>query len=108
MILGHSSADFFEPGNYKFIFVQLDRLSSGDLFYLDYQGKRYTYRVRETKIIAPTQVDQLTIGDAKPYATLITCDPSGTAHNRLIVIGDQIAPDPSSADSRPSPQDPAC
>jgi sortase (surface protein transpeptidase) len=28
-------------------------------------------------------------------ATLITCDPPGTSINRLIVVGDQISPDPS-------------
>jgi sortase A len=97
VFLGHSSSDFFKPGDYKFIFVQLNRLAAGDLFYLDYEGKRYTYSVRETKIIAPNEVSSLAIGDDKPYATLITCDPPGTARNRLVVIADQIAPDPSEA-----------
>jgi sortase A len=97
VFLGHSSSDFFKPGNYKFIFVQLNRLSVGDLFYLDYEGKRYTYRVRESKIINPNEVGTLAIGTDKPYATLITCDPPGTARQRLVVIGDQISPDPSGA-----------
>jgi sortase A len=94
VILGHSSADWFEPGNYKFIFVQLNRLATGDLFYLDYQGVRYTYRVSRTEIINPDQVSALAIGDAKPYATLITCDPPGTAYKRLVVFAEQISPDP--------------
>ena len=97
VFLGHSSSDFFKPGNYKFIFVQLNRLSVGDLFYLDYQGTRYTYRVRETKIINPNEVGTLAIGTDKPYATLITCDPPGTARQRLVIIGEQISPDPSLA-----------
>lgn len=95
VILGHSSADFFEPGSYKFIFVQLSRLTTGDLFYLDYEGTRYTYRVNKTEIISPTDIGKLAIGDDKPYATLITCDPPGTAKNRLVVYGEQISPDPS-------------
>ncbi|MCL2451873.1 sortase [Candidatus Saccharibacteria bacterium] len=95
VFLGHSSSDFFRPGNFKFIFVQLNRLGVGDLFYLDYEGKRYTYRVSETKIINPNEIGTLAIGDDKPYATLITCDPPGTARQRLIVIGEQISPDPS-------------
>ncbi len=95
VILGHSSADFFEPGDYKFIFVQLNRLTTGDLFYLDYEGTRYTYRVNKTEIISPTDIGKLAIGDDKPYATLITCDPPGTAKNRLVVYGEQISPDPS-------------
>ena len=102
VFLGHSSSDFFKPGDYKFIFVQLNRLSVGDLFYLDFEGKRYTYRVRETKIINPNEVGTLAIGTDKPYATLITCDPPGTAQRRLVVIGDQISPDPSTATSTQS------
>ena len=27
-------------------------------------------------------------------ATLITCDPPGTSLNRLVVVGEQISPDP--------------
>jgi sortase A len=99
VFLGHSSSDFFKPGNYKFIFVQLNRLKVGDLFYLDFESKRYTYRVSETRIINPNEVGTLAIGSDKPYATLITCDPPGTAHRRLIVIGEQISPDPSTATS---------
>lgn len=96
VILGHSSADWFEPGNYKFIFVQLNRLGAGDLFYLDYQGTRYTYRITKTQIISPDQLGALNLGTDKPYATLITCDPVGTAINRLLVIGEQISPSVSS------------
>lgn len=97
VILGHSSADVFAPGNYKFIFVQLNRLTAGDLFYLDYGTTRYTYRVTETKVIRPTEVSELAIGTDKPYATLVTCDPPGTIANRLLVIGEQASPDPDSA-----------
>lgn len=97
VVLGHSSADWFEPGNYKFIFVQLNRLAAGDLFYLDYQSVRYTYRVTKTEIINPDQVGTLAIGDDKPYATLITCDPPGTSYRRLVVFAEQISPDPNAA-----------
>lgn len=97
VVLGHSSADFFEPGNYKFIFVQLNRLAEGDLFYLDFNGKRYTYKVFKSEIISPNEVGKLAIGDDKPYATLVTCDPPGTANYRLVVYGEQISPDPSGA-----------
>jgi len=94
VILGHSSADWFEPGNFKFIFVQLNRLSAGDLFYIDYNSVRYTYRVTRSEVIAPNQISALAIGDERPFATLITCDPPGTALRRLVVFADQISPDP--------------
>ncbi len=97
VILGHSSSDVFNDGQYKFIFVQLDKLNNGDLFYLNYQGKRYTYQVTAKEVIAPEQVGKLAIGNDKPYATLITCDPPGTALRRLVVYGTQINPDPNKA-----------
>lgn len=97
VILGHSSADAFAPGNYKFIFVQLNRLSSGDLFYLDYGQKRYTYRVTKLKVIEPNDLAALSLGTDKPRATLVTCDPPGTVARRLLVIADQVSPNPNSA-----------
>lgn len=97
VILGHSSADAFAPGDYKFIFVQLNRLGSGDLFYLDYASKRYTYRVTEIKVIEPNNLAALNLGTDKPYATLVTCDPPGTVARRLLVIADQVSPNPTTA-----------
>ncbi len=97
VILGHSANDVFDDGAYKFIFLHLDRLQPGDTFYLNYEGTRYTYAVTEKKIIDPTQVSELIINNGKPMATLITCTPPGTALKRLLVIGEQIAPDPATA-----------
>jgi len=97
VILGHSSNDVFDDGAYKFVFVQLDKLDKGDTFYLNYNGTRYTYSVTEKKIIEPTEVGQLVIGGNKPFATLVTCTPPGTALKRLVVIAEQISPDPASA-----------
>lgn len=97
VILGHSSADVFAPGNYKFIFVQLNRLAVGDLFYLDYGKTRYTYKITETKVINPDQISALNLGTDKPYATLVTCDPPGTIARRLLVIAEQVSPNPNQA-----------
>jgi sortase A len=97
VILGHSSMDVFDNGSYKFIFVQLDKLQTGDTFYLNYKGTRYTYSVTSKKIIDPNQVSQLVLDTSKPMATLVTCVPPGTALKRLVVFGQQISPDPSSA-----------
>ncbi len=99
VILGHSSNDIFNQGEYKFVFVLLDQLEVGDVFYLNYNGTRYVYKVTETKIIEPTDIASLQIGTSKPMATLITCTPAGTALRRLLVFGEQISPDPVSATS---------
>ncbi len=94
VVFGHSSNNIFNKGKYKFAFVLLSRLETGDTFYLTKDGKRYAYRIYEKKIVKPSEVGVL--GDAsKPdSASLITCDPPGTSLNRLVVTGEQIAPDP--------------
>lgn len=97
VILGHSSGDIFAPGNYKLIFSILNRIAVGDMFYLDYGAKRYSYKVTEIKTIAPTDVGALNLGTDKPYATLVTCDPPGRSWRRLLVIGEQVSPDPNAS-----------
>jgi sortase A len=94
VIVGHSSNNIFNPGKYKFAFVLLSRLDDGDTFYLDYGGVRYTYEVYQKEIVSPNDVGVL--GDTNKPATfsLITCDPPGTSINRLVVVGQQINPNP--------------
>lgn len=94
---GHSSNDLFDPGDYKFIFAQLDKLAAGDTIYINYNSVRYTYTVTKTEIVMPTDVNKLTYQTTKPVLTLITCTPLGTAQKRLLVTAEQIAPDPSKA-----------
>lgn len=94
VIFGHSSNNILNQGKYKFAFVLLSRLEEGDTFYLNKDGTRYAYKVYSKKIVKPDQVSVL--GDVgKPAtASLITCDPPGTSLNRLVVIGEQVSPDP--------------
>lgn len=97
VISGHSSNDVIDPGGYKFIFARLDKLKKGDTIYLNYKGTRYTYSVTGTKVVKPTELKALQVGDDKPVLTLITCTPLGTSLNRLLVFADQISPDPAGA-----------
>lgn len=95
VIVGHSSNNIFNKGKYKFAFVLLSKLDKGDTFYLQKDGKRYTYQVYDREIVKPQDVNVLGVGDKLATATLITCDPPGTSINRLVVSGQQISPDPS-------------
>lgn len=104
VILGHSSNDIFDPGDYKFAFVLIDRLQAGDVIYMHYGGKRYIYRVTEKKVITPTEFNALQVNNGKPMLTLVTCTPPGTALKRLLVFAEQISPDPSAATQAPQQQ----
>jgi LPXTG-site transpeptidase (sortase) family protein len=93
VIVGHSSNDWWEPGNYKFVFVLLDKLVPGDQFSINYQSKKYAYRVSEVKVVEPTDLSVLAPTPG-PTATLITCTPPGTSWKRLVVKANQISPEP--------------
>lgn len=102
-IAGHSSNDFFGAGNYKFLFAPLaqGRMTTGDAIYVNYNSHRYTYSVTRTEIVEPNEASKLIIGTDKPYLTLISCTPLGTAQKRILVFAEQISPDPSTATAAP-------
>jgi len=92
---GHSSNNIFNKGNYKFAFVLLHKLEKGDTFYLTQNSKLYAYKVFDKKIVSPSEVSVLdSIPGKTATATLITCDPPGTTLRRLVIVGEQISPDP--------------
>ncbi len=93
VIVGHSSNNILNKGKYKFAFVLLNKLEKGDTFSLTKNGKRYTYKVYEKKIVKPTDMSVLANQDKPATVTLITCDPPGTSINRLIIVGEQISPE---------------
>lgn len=94
-IFGHSSNNIFNPGKYKFAFVLLSKLESGDMFYLTYNKQVYAYKVYEKRIVSPEEVSILNSVEGKSAtAALITCDPPGTTINRLVVWGEQVSPNP--------------
>lgn len=105
VLAGHSSNDLFDPGDYKFIFAQLDKLIAGDTFYLNYEGKRYVYSVTKKEVVRPTDVHKLVYDTDQPVVTLITCVPIGTARDRLLVTAEQISPDPAQAAPAPDAPD---
>ncbi len=95
VFFGHSSSNILNRGRYKYAFVLLSYLNINDTFYMQKGGVRYVYKVFDKKIIQPTDVGILNpIAGHSSTATLITCDPPGTNVNRMVIIGDQISPDP--------------
>jgi sortase A len=92
---GHSSGNIFNNGKYKFAFTLLHDLSTGDLFYINYGGKTYAYRIFDRQIVPPTAVGVINDTRGKQAtAELITCDPPGISTNRLVIWGEQISPSP--------------
>ena len=94
---GHSSSNIFNRGKFKFAFLFLHELVINDTFYLTNDGKIYAYKVISRTIVEPNEVSVLgPVSGQVATATLITCNPPGTSLHRLIVVGQQINPEPSS------------
>ncbi|MDD2486956.1 MAG: sortase [Candidatus Gracilibacteria bacterium] len=87
-IFGHSSNYPWIKGNYNDIFVLLDDLSFGDEIIVFYNQKKFTYIIKEKKIIKPGDVKVLNREEGKKELSLMTCWPIGTAINRLIVFAE--------------------
>lgn len=102
VLAGHSSNDLFDQGDYKFIFAQLEKLAVGDTIYVNYQSVRYTYTVTKISVVKPDDVASLVYPTTVPVLTLLTCTPLGTATNRLLVIAQQVSPDPSASKAAPA------
>ena len=96
VIVGHSSSNILNSGKYKFAFLLLKSLDKGDTFIVHKDSKRYVYKVYKKFVTSPKDTSVLKKADKPATMTLITCDPPGLSTNRLIVIGEQIFPNPSS------------
>ncbi|MBR0133898.1 class E sortase [Candidatus Saccharibacteria bacterium] len=96
VISGHSAGNVYQNTNYKFIFSGLPRMADGDLIYMDYEGKRYVYKMIGHTIVYPNEVSVLSKiakeHPDKPLITLLTCYPLGTSRQRYIIYGEQISP----------------
>jgi LPXTG-site transpeptidase (sortase) family protein len=93
-ITGHSSNYVWSKGQYNSVFALLDKLVVGDMVYIKFNNVTYEYKVFDKKTVSPTDVSVLKqTNDSR--LTLVTCWPVGTSLKRLVVLADQIYPDPS-------------
>lgn len=68
-------------------FYHLDKLKEGNRILIDWQGKHYTYRVRDSFVVSPQMVEILKQTE-KPILTLFTCHPVFTTKSRLVVTAE--------------------
>ena len=57
------------------LFTDLDRLETGDVFYLKTLGEILEYQIDQIVTVLPSEVDGLSIEPGKDYVTLVTCTP---------------------------------
>ena len=89
VITGHSSYFPWDPGRFKDVFALLHEIVVGDEVIVYRDQKPYRYRVYNTRVVTPDQVEVLT-QEGEDRLTLITCTPVGTNLKRLIVLAEPI------------------
>lgn len=108
-ITGHSSYYWWSDGKFNTVFSILDKLVVGDMIYINYGGRRYTYKVFDEKVVSPSDtsvlsqdMNSLDHGGGVSILSLMTCTPVGTNYRRLIVRAFQTDPDPKTNKDRQS------
>lgn len=89
-IFGHSSNFPWIDWDYNDVFALLDNVEYNDEVIVYYGQKKYTYKIREKKVITPWDVSVLERNKNKSEITLMTCRPIWTTLNRLIVTWELV------------------
>jgi len=89
-IFGHSSNFPWLEWNYNDVFALLDHVVFNDDVIIYYNQKKYTYKIREKKVVRPGDTSILRRDNWKAEVTLMTCWPVWTTLNRMIVIWELV------------------
>lgn len=73
------------------LFSNLEKLQQDDAFYIDVLDARLKYKVIDTQVVEPDEVESLSIQADKDLVTLVTCYPIGINSHRLLVTGERTA-----------------
>ncbi len=75
----------------------LGKMRVGDPIYIDWRGRRFTYKVKRTYQVEPSEVS-IEAASKQHKLTLYTCTLSGSADGRLVIEAELVsAPLPTSA-----------
>lgn len=89
-IFGHSSNYPWIKWDYNEVFALLDNVSYDDKIIVYYWQKKFTYKIKEKKVINPWDVSVLWRNKNKSEITLMTCWPVWTTLHRLIVVWELV------------------
>lgn len=79
------------------LFTDLDKIEKGDKIYIHVLDETLAYEVKTIKVIEPYELDDLKIKSGQDLVTLFTCTPYGINSHRLVIQGERINVDSSSA-----------
>ncbi len=71
------------------LFTDLDKVETGDMFYIRIFDEVLAYETDEIQVISPSDLSRLKPEAGKDYVTLLTCTPYGINSHRLLVRGER-------------------
>lgn len=86
-LFAHSSDLPWRITRYNTAFFLLPNLEINDKIFIFNKGKQYEYRVKNKKIVSPSEVHYLK-ADSKDQLILQTCYPIGTDFQRLLIFAE--------------------
>ncbi len=89
-LFSHSTSYDWFVKDLNAVFYLLKNLEEGDLVVIFYEQRRYTYVLREKRIVAPTEVSYLVGQSGKRQLILQTCWPPGSTAERLLLFADLV------------------
>lgn len=72
------------------VFYLVKNLENGDTVVLVYQGKRYTYKITDKRVVSPKSTSYLYPYVGRKNLILQTCWPPGSTTERLLIFADLI------------------
>lgn len=86
VILGHSAPPNWPHIKHDYVFSDINNLATGDQIILYFNNTKYTYYVKDKKIIAQGQdVGSVALSKTNNVLTLISCWPPGKNYQRITV-----------------------
>ncbi|MDP3997251.1 MAG: class E sortase [bacterium] len=86
-IAAHSTGEPWK-GKYRFAFIRINEIETGNLIHLDYNGTRYTYRVVAKDIVKPSADFRVVSDRPVPTVTLMACWPLWTTNQRMLITAE--------------------
>jgi len=88
IILGHSAPLGWPKIKYQWVFSRLNELNPGDKFFIYFNDKKYSYKVKEKLFLIKGQNIPQDLTKLSNIVMLITCWPPGKDYKRLLIIGE--------------------
>jgi len=86
VIFGHSTLpQLYNPKDYKTIFANAYKLSTGDQIIVSVDNIKYSYKIENITVVEPTDTSVLSQDFSDSFLTIITCTPPGTIWKRLVI-----------------------